>query len=590
MRALICILTFVMLPNFAGASNLDDARSELAKGTSEAARDHYAAIGPNDDDWDEKLEDSIRWFILQKKPLSAWRITQLARRTSREIPHLAYYEKLAAIQGGACPFGTRIMPWSWELLAQAYEIRFFQRYKSGTGSAPSHSDAADRGRQISTLSDSETPFLRDLKKTRLITNQGCRFDRPSYKDNKLAEEAELTLLRRYIRWVKMHPEDKPADDRSVQIRLLEIAQKHGYKALAKEALEPFSKMSMSDWATLKDPERRFLWGALQAEGLVPPTNIPLGSPEEGIIKGILPTTEAVEASAWLGLIQFDEWPVADKEKLFEHLDALEDLPHHDEIVLRRALLAYAKGAHQDALVFVRRILTDSDSSEVSHTGAVKIIEELLGEYQYDEAMLGAIQSAIPVGFWPRIYRGLLIDHAIRGNVKAYTALKGQLFNTKRTSNFSKFSPELLAIFDSVANRRGNEFSKKVSELYQRRHSDFLLLANDFAQRTAQLAPSEFANIKQYLAEVTRFLRQDVDLGKTPQQLLDLIETLDRGPGGRRSTAEKAVRGGVTNAGVVDIRPIVLLTNPYVWPSPPSLSRRNLLVVPLGVSSREWTID
>jgi hypothetical protein len=251
---------------------------------------------------------------------------------------------------------------------------------------------------------------------------------------------------------------------------------------------------------------------------------------------------------------------------------------------------YEIGNPTECLIFIRRLLLAPEATDLTKTGAISIVEEMLSEYQYDESMLGAIQSAIPVGFWLKIYRGLFVDHALRGQWKAYLALKNQLFSPKKSANMSKFSPEIVNIYDTIASRNGTQFERQLTDLFSKRHNDFILVANDFAQASVKLKPSEFKKIEEYLSILANLLRRDLDQNKSSQQVLDLLTIFDRSQKNNRSAAEKAVRGGVSVVGAVNIRPIVTLTNPYEWTTPPSLSRKNLLVVPHNFNDREWVIE
>ena len=588
----IFIFLFLLLGSsqLATAENLDLARKAFKAGDVKGASDFYSKITPSDAEWNDKLEDSIRWFLLNKKYQSAWRVTQMAIHTRRDVNKVTYYEKLAAIKFGACPFGSSVGPVSFDLLLRAYGARFYQRFAQSPAVPVDADVAADRGVQVTTLADFETPNLRDLKRTKLLLNRGCRFSRPKYKDSKFADEAELDYLRRYMAWVSSHPEDRLEDERPIQIRIMELAQRLKYDDLATSILTMFNSISLADWAKMRDPERRYLWNAMVKQELIPSGVLPLGGHDERVVKSILPTADAVNAASWLGIVNFDEWPINEREILFGQLDQLTDLPFHDEIVYRRAILSYEAGAHTKTIEFVRRILATEDASEAARQGALTIVERLLSEYQYNEAMLGAIQGAVPMAYWPRIYRGLLIDHALRGNLKGFLAIKNQLFAKSKSSGSSRLSLEAMAIYEALAHRKGLEYAKLIEKLHDRRPNEFVHYANDIAERAEGLSDDEYDKVEDVILQLTKIIRKDLDSGKSQEQMTGLLASLERAARDQRSTAEKSARGGVSHVGAVNIRPFAKLTNPYVWTEPVTLGRRELLAMPTSVGDRTWHLE
>ena len=584
------VVLLIGFSSFAGARNLDLARKTYDSGDVNGARSFYNKITPSDPEWNDKLEDSIRWFLLKKKYQSAWRVTQMAIHTKRNVNKLPYYEKLAALKFGACPFGPAVGPVSFDLLVRAYGARFYQRFAQAPAVPLDADDAADRGVQVTTLADFETPNLTDLKKTKLLLNRGCRYSRPTYKDSKFADEAELDYLRRYMAWVTIHPEDRLTDDRPIQIRIMELAQKLKYDDLATSILTMFNHISLGDWAKLEDPERRYLWSAMVKQELIPAGVLPLGGRDEGVVKVILPTADAVNAASWLGIVAFDEWPIKEREILFEQLDQLTDLPFHDQIVYRRAVMSYEAGDHAKTIEFLRRILATEDAAEVSRQGALTIVERLLSEYQYNEAMLGAIQGAVPVAYWPRIYRGLLIDHALRGNIKGFLAIENQLLAKSKSSTIARLPPETLSVYEALAHRKSLVYAKLVEKLHERRPNEFINYANDIAVRAEGLSDDEYDKVEDVILQLTKIIRKVLDSGKSQESLVSLLTSLERAAHDQRSTAEKSARGGVTHVGAVNIRPFAKLTNPYIWADSVTLARREFLAMPNSVTDRVWHLE
>jgi hypothetical protein len=44
---------------------------------------------------------------------------------------------------------------------------------------------------------------------------------------------------------------------------------------------------------------------------------------------------------------------------------------------------------------------------------LQLVEKLLGEYKYDQAVVASIETSVPSTYWRRVYRGLLLQYAIR---------------------------------------------------------------------------------------------------------------------------------------------------------------------------------
>jgi len=574
----------------AAGTPLVEARQAYVNEDFRLAKELYSQILPADPEWDEKLEDSIRWLMKERKFESAWRITQLAKRTQRNIPNIAYYEKLAALKFGACSFGSKVLPLSWDLLFGAYGARFYQRFSKVSGEPTDSSGAADRGVQVSLLADFALPFLRDLKKTYLIRNRGCRFNRPEFANRNEAEEAELDFLRRYLDWVSRNPQERLEGENLVKIRILRLSEKLRYDELTREIQQYFRSLSPDDWAKIEDPERLYVWTSLRRSGLVSSGFLPVHSREHTIVKKILESSKTAEAASWLSTVEFDKWSYQDRLTLFQKLESIKSLPKLEDITLRRAIMFFEKGKDQQVILLLKQIFDSSDASEYAKQGALVIIERLFSKYQFNSSMLGAIQVAAPGNLWPRIYQGLLIDHSLRGNLKAFASIKSLLLAQKRRRGGSIQVDADIQVFERLANRRINDFQRAIEVLYSTNRRHFVTLAASIALRSEGLSEDEFLKVESATRIIAKKIRDDMDSGRADNSWVDLLSALERKPLGMRGEAEKAAQGGVSHAGSVNIRPIFLLQNPFSWTDVLTVPPRDLLAVPFLVGDRKWHLE
>lgn len=590
LRGLLLLTIISAGKTHALGSPLAEARQAYGDSDFRLARELYGKISPTDPEWDDKLEDSIRWFLKEKKYQAAWRLTQLAKRTERKIPNLAYYEKLSALKFGACPFGSKVLPYSWELLFGAYGARFYQRFSKTPQDLTDASEAAERGVQVSVLSDFASPFLRDLKRTNLIPNRGCRFQRPEYATRKDAEEAELDFLRRYLDWVAHHPEETLEGENLIRIRILNLSEKLRYDDLTGEIQQFFKSLPPDEWTKIQDPDRLYLWTSLRRSDLVFSGFLTENSKEFQIVKKILESSNTADAAFWLSTVEFDKWSYKDRLALFQKLEGIENLPNVEDIYLRRANMFYDKGDHQQVIPLLKQIFDSSDSSDPARQGALLLMEKLFSKYQFNSSMLGAIQVAVPGNLWPRIYQGLLVDHSLRGNGLAFESIKKMIIAQKRRRDGSTKVDEVIQLFELLANRRMNEFYRALDKFHSGNRRDFVSFAASIALRSEGLSDDDFLKIESATRSLAKMIRGDMDSGKVDKSLIDLLSALERKPTSRRSEAEQAAQGGVSHAGAVSIRPILVLKNPFSWTDVLTLPSRDLLAVPLSVGERKWYLE
>ena len=64
---------------------LTKAREHLKKDEAKEAGALYQQIEPGSTLWSERLTDTIRYHLLNKHPLEAWRLTELASRLGTDV-------------------------------------------------------------------------------------------------------------------------------------------------------------------------------------------------------------------------------------------------------------------------------------------------------------------------------------------------------------------------------------------------------------------------------------------------------------------------------------------------------------------------
>jgi hypothetical protein len=448
----------------------------------------------------------------------------------------------------------------------------------------------NQGIQVTFLADFATPYLVDLKKTKLMANRGCRFDRPSYSTKEEAEEAELDYLRQFSRLVLENPTEHLESMSQIRVRILQLAWKLRYRDLAEENLKYFMTLDPKEWGTMRDPERIFIWTNLRRAGLVPNEKVSTGSREYQIVKEILLTSNTKFTSSWLSLVDFDQWPFSERKSLYSRLTEIDGLPLREDILLRQALMSFEKGDHQESILFLKQIFDSPSSSEVARRGALTIMERLLSRFQFNEAMLGAIQGALPASLWSYVYQSILVDHSLRGDLKGFVAIKNlaQSRNSRRV--LSQKSSMQIELYEFLAHRRLKDFYKSVDQIRETHSRLFLDVTKLVSERAAGLTQEEFLKVEPAIQYLARKIRDDVDLGKAENQALTILTALERKPLSKRAEAEKLTQGGVSHAGAVSIRPLVEFQNPYQWVNVDSLPLRDLLAVPNEVTDRNWKIE
>lgn len=602
LRGKILVVVFCDLAKFSFvhaaipvADPLTQARNSVENHDTAEAQRYYGMISFKDAAWVDKSEDAMRWLLLQGKPESAWRIAMLLKRTGRPVPKLDYYTKLSALLGGACPLGEVSDSDSFEDLVRAYAARYYQKYLTAAPELTAPMERADDGRDVSYLNGAQVPFLEDVRRVKLLRGSGCRFQRGRLETKLEAETAELRYLLTYIDRVKKHPEQRIKDDERVRVRLLELATRLQYFELSERLGLELAPLVSEVWLGLSETDRRFLWSSLQATDRVPPGVVKVNSSEDQLIETILFDTKETEISQWLALVDLDHWSVSRREKLYDYLDRLPPFSGKGHILIRRALLAYEEGKIKEALGFLRRILisseltVDDNSLDEVQGMALRLVQEILNHYQYDDTILAAVQSTVPTTEWRRIYRGLLLEHALIGDSASYLRLRGDLLagGFKRTG--PRLSDEAIHVLDAMASRNLKDLRKSIFELNRTNHGELRRMMRDLALQVSAMNDQDFAAARGVLSIFLPFLEGEKDRGRELQVTTDLIRTFSRRETSVKDIAAAAIEGGVTHAGAANLRPVLVLKNPFQWHALNRLPLQPLLAVPEKSTNRVWVV-
>lgn len=576
-----------------GESALETARTELRRGDIEKAKSAYAEIGPQSPDFPAKLEDAVRFRLLSGHWLEAWRLSQVAARTKTSIPLLPFYGKLAALKAGSCAVALESEPTPFDLLLAAYALRYPSRFRTGSYRGDPYKTAAHHQRQTH-LAGTFVHYLDDIPRASLLSTMGCRFNRGAFKTPKDSQTLEKYVLSDYVEAVEADAAVTPLlpGHDAVVLRLLLLAAQQKDQEILKEVVRRYKDRDAGGWIMIPEPERRFAWGKLIEAKAYPPPPLKAGSPLEAIVRAIIFATDTTDVVPWLGAVDFDRWPVATKKELFNHLVAIEGLPSRPRILLRQAQMAFDAGDVRACLSIVRRLTLESEGEgdDAAQDAAVRLATAIFREYQFDDAMLGAIQASLPASRWGQVYKAVLLDQALAGSVKGYDRLLARIQSAKGgvAREIDAFALSVLA---PMVHRELPKFSATFAALEGkgRAPGGALRLLAEIAERAASLSPETLATLRPYFARVARYLEIQLQRGSNQKQLTELLHAFDPEQNGAWQKGSATVREGVTQIGVVALDAGEVLANPYKWEAPASLPLRDLLPIPHAVADRAWVI-
>lgn len=545
----------------------------------------YSGIGPGHPRWAERLEDALRYQLLNHKFVEAFRITELVRRLGTDVSSLGYYRALAATKAGSCTLNLSAGPKQWQRLLRAHQFRFSHRFHSQA------LDEADQPRSVlSFLTYNQTHFLEDIPSLQLLRGRGCRFQHDTLEDSKRAKDAEFDELRD---WYEAQAEPPLQGTAEVELRLLELAIARKSTDLATKLTSQYNVRDPEVWRKIAEPERSFIWQQLIATEQAPPPPYPADSPEGKVVQAIILTTKDVTALSWLALLDLTKVPQDQKLALTHHLLSFDHDQHRDFLFMIEAEDFYRRGKMTEALANIRRIVLTQDMTVETtiQERATNLAMLIFTEYRYDEAMLGAIQNTLPVEAWAMVFRNLLMDHSLAGNrVGAERILT---IATGRNKGALRLTVQESTILDSLRARQTDRFAKELASLRSARSlsSRWLTFFRDLASRVIALNAEQYAAVKSYCLQIAEMLREQnhkATQGET--KLVDLIAIYDRDASSEWSQGAAAVRQGTVQAGVIDLSIETPIENPFKWNPTPSLPLRELLVQPVAITSRDWKIE
>ena len=571
---------------------LTKARELLKNGEAKAAGLLYRQLEPGSPLWSERLTDTIRYHLLNNRPLEAWRLTELASRMGTDVQGLPYYRALSATSGHVCTLHTRDQPWSWIRLMEAHIYRFPSRFQQGAYRADAYG-AADRGVLQHHLDEEQTQLLADIPAAVLLQGTGCSWLGDRLVDRATAGHFEYLSLKAWFeaRMAATSPELNIGGEQGVELRLLELAAKEKDQELQRQVLAQYANLSAATWLALPEQERRFIWQQLVlAEVLAKPPYGPKAK-ELALVKAIALGLNTADAAEWLGLLAWEDLPAVEREQLVAHALKIPDISRRGYLVALSAESAYRHGDMPAALAIVRRLLLlgEADGDNELEAFATGLAGQIFAEYRYDEAMLGALQNALPSTAWGAVFRRQLLLQALTGNGKGFDTLAASVTGS-RLSNV-KFKVDELTLLKALAHRQSAAFTKVIHdwERSARSSSHATTFLADLGAAVLQLNKDERNAVAGYLDKIATLLKMQIGHGSGEGRLLELTRLFSGEPKDRYDAGGETVREGTVAVGVADLRRRNQLSFPFTWSPPSHLPLRDLLVQPKGVGDREWEI-
>ena len=595
--ALILMLITGAWPLCAQAQQVDlllqQAREALAGGRLDQARGLYAQIPYPSPTWDAKLEDGVRLALLNGQGEQAWQAVQIAKRTLTHLTLGHYYEDLALTLGKICVLGdTKLPERSFKHLLDAYIYRNPSLFKPRR-LLDSPFEGAEEGKRALALSRAKSPYLEDIAQTRLIPGQGCSSFSGRLQNRKEASRFEWQeLLAWYDDFKRGEALTRLPGHEEVLMRLLELACVFNDKDLQQELLAKYKTYTAEGWLGIASVERRFLWQKMIDAGIFPPPPLPIDHPLTPLVEKITLGCDDTSAIYWFGLIEVKELPGSHQMPIIKHLLAINDIPQRPYLLLLKARNLYQTGQMTAALAQIRSLLIQDEAQGdiVIEQKSVDIAAAIFTEYQYDEQVLGAIQSAIPVGYWGRIMHDLYLEHALAGNAKGMAVIAKVVQRSKQHGalRLQKDENEMLT---ALATRNMARFDAVLRRWRGMRHLsggniNFLL---DLGAGSFALSEEQLAAVDAYFRRIAEVVHQFLQEGAQPlEKLRELMPIFDRKNLTGWSLGAETVRQGTVKAGVVHLQKTDLAL-PFTWSAPSNLPSKDLIAVPVSAGDRKWQI-
>ncbi len=587
---------FVALIFFSGLSwastELESARQALLKGDFETADQHYRKISPDDPLFKERIEDAIRFQILKKYYREAWRLTQVAERINLEFDDLEYYEKLTAVRSGACLFGYKKYNNIRDSLMMAYTYRYYRKFIGGDFDEDAQG-IAEQGKRVSYLEPNRTFYLNDIPKAKILPRMGCRLGSGRFEERETSQRYELSWLKSWFRLYNRQPEEEQLQGSgAVLLRLLLLADKFVDEQTADEVLVIYQKLQPESWLDLPDHERRYIWQRMQEWELLKPPPYSLNSKEGRVILEILTRSQSNNDSYWLSQIEISKWPAGLQDRILKRLLNRPEVKLRPQLLHQKMLLNYRKGEIVEALSTIRQLLIDGDSEsdQEVESNAIKVALAIFSEYRYDRTILGAIQTALPAEAWSRVFRSLLIRHALAGNRRAFAIMMDELEKSGRNRQLGLSKKQMSAI-KALLDRNGASFRQQLNGMKRAKKfsGEGIRFLELVASELIALDQSQRSSVSRFLKLMTEELENHVVRSSNPKRYEGILATLDDKRFSQWMKGSETVKRGILIVGAVDLRNRQIKEAKFTWRAPASLPRRPLLVMPVTAVKRDWHI-
>ncbi len=587
-RNYLLVCFFLILSTAANASKLEDARAEWNANRPQEAIKIYDEIKFNDPDWIHKLVDAYRLQYSKGNYADAWRMTQVARRAGKTTKDLDYYEALAAIQAGSCAAYLPVERESWHDLLLAHIYRYAQKFRNNGYRASPMSKLDDQVVE-NHLQSKGVHYLKDIPKAELIPKKGCWWIQSRLRETKRARGFEAEALKR---WADAEYWNTPAEKRmagsdEVILRLFTITQKD--EEVKEKLLGHFSGFTEAQWLTLDAPTRQFVWNKLVIEEALPPMPMVVTDPHSETVFKIMTQSNDTSALNWLGAVNFMDWSDTKKLFLIDHLLTIPGIDKRAYLTLYKAEILFRKGKNTDALNLVRQILIEGENEigEDIEDAAVKIALAIFREYRYDEKILGAIQSSLPVRLWSQAFRELFISQSLAGNQRGAQLLLSTIKNKKTALRMREQDLEFL---DLLMKRNLNGIRRFFDVQKARlRGFAYVQILRDVATQAIALDEAELKKLDPFFLLIANHMSELIMAGRNAEELNQLHAIYDRLSKRDWSKGSNTVKKGTIQAGVIDLEKPYTIPNPFKWEDPDFPEPKPLVVQPVSITGRDWQI-
>lgn len=589
--AAIFYMSLTSVQKSEASSELDGARIALGQGLTKEAGKIYDQITPLHSEWPNKLRDLIVWHLLKGEPKEAWQISMLASKTRTTLKDLTYLRDLSALLSGACSFSREKYSDGRHLLLDANIFR-----KGTKFSRKEEPQASTETQTLSYRSLEGSPRLQDIPEAKIYSGRGCPFKGYYLGDKKIDGEKEKELLEE---WVAEFNLALPRVSGSLLVlsRLLylyDLQALNGSKqdeTKRADLLYSFSLLTDEDWQEFSDPERIYVWNALQNASKDEEKSTDILEKKTTTVKKIILSSKDKYLNLWLAKINFLNLAPAEAVQILKYAASIDAVSHQDYINYLLALFAYREGDWQASLFYIRRLLVLEETS-VSQEIQFKSLElalRILEEFRYDTRVLAALQTSLPFSKWQPVILHLLRYHSLLGKRSGFDRLRRDVEKTL-SRRLSRHSQERIDLYEVIA-RRDTAGLRKVIKTWEgkrRLASSTLLMIEELAQSSLSLTAEQGSNLEGMFTALAGFLRRYYDLGQSRQRLEDVLHILESDQATWRRSSS-GVRKGAVQIGEAVLGDFSDLPSPFIWAPPSDLDERELLFIPLNFSSNEFEI-